>query len=536
MYNQFFGLAEAPFVLTPDPRYLYLSPRHQEALAHLRYGITEGGGFVQLTGEVGTGKTLLIRTLLDQLPENVNAALILYPFLSVHEFVAAICHDLGLDRPGASLKELIDTLNAYLLDNHARGRRTVLIIDEAQNLSREVLEQVRLLTNLETARDKLLQILLVGQPELQKLLEQNDLRQLAQRITARYNLTALSAAETAGYVTHRCRVAGAKTDLFSAAALRTVHRLAGGVPRLINVICDRALLGAYALGRARVSAPIVRRAAAEVDRERLARQRRPYRWAAAAVLVAAALVGAWWFAPPWPWFDVAATRVTARPAPAAPVASVSVPQPPAGPELEALLRDPANFTTEPQAAMAALLARWDLDYSRLTGADGCARAASAGLRCLEARGTWNNLRQFDLPAVLELRDRDGRRHHVLLMALAGDRATLELAGRRYEFATSALDRHWYGRFELVWPSSGVEETTLRAGAAGPVVQWLRESLARAGRPTAAGAGPFDERLDAEVRAFQREEGLVPDGVVGPLTLIRLAMHDPRLNIPRLAGN
>ncbi len=533
MYTRFFGLAEEPFVLTPDPRYLYLSPRHQEALAHLRYGITQGSGFVQLTGEVGTGKTLLIRTLLEQLPENVNAALILYPFLSVPEFVAAICHDLGLERPGGSLKELIDTLNRYLLENHGRGRRTVLIIDEAQNLSREVLEQVRLLTNLETTRDKLLQIVLVGQPELQPLLAQNDLRQLAQRITARYNLTALNARETAEYTTHRCRVAGARTALFSPAALRAVHRVSGGVPRLINVICDRALLGAYALGRSRASAAIVRRAAEEVGRDPRRARFHPYRWAAVAFIGLVAAIGLWRLAPLGPGFDVAATRVpNAAPAPmqaARPNAAT-----PAA-ELEGVLRDPANFTAEPQAAMAALLGRWQFDYSRLAGEGGCGRAASAGLRCLAASGTWNNLRQYDLPAVLELHDRDAGRHFVLLTGLSGERATLELAGRRHTFTTAELDRHWYGRFELLWWPPGVEEGMFGAGATGPAVQWLRDALVRAGRP-AAGGGPFDAALEAEVRAFQRAQGLLPDGVVGPLTLIRLATFDPRVRMPRLSAN
>ncbi|MBI5612210.1 MAG: AAA family ATPase, partial [Gammaproteobacteria bacterium] len=256
MYTRFFGLTENPFALPPDPGYLYLGQAHQEALAHLRYGIEQGGGFVQLTGEVGTGKTLLVRAVVERLPENVDVALILYPILSVFEFVAAICDELRVSYPAGttSIKDLIDALNAHLLKSHADGRRTVLVIDEAQNLSREVLEQVRLLTNLETTKQKLLQIVLIGQPELDGLLAQRDLRQLAQRITARYRLTSLTRRETCDYILHRCRVAGAKTPLFSRAALRWVHMLSNGVPRLINVICDRALLGAYAGGKSVVDA------------------------------------------------------------------------------------------------------------------------------------------------------------------------------------------------------------------------------------------------------------------------------------------
>src|SRR5437762_3840338 len=266
MYTRYFGLQDNPFALPPDPRYLYMSTRYQEALAHLTYGITQGGGFVQLTGEVGTGKTMMIRALLDRLPAEVDVALVLYPLLSVEEFVAVVFDDLGISRPenGTTLKNSIDHLNKNLLESHAKGRRTVLVIDEAHKLSHEVLEQVRLLTNLETTKEKLLQILLVGQPELTSLLAQADLRQLAQRITARYNLTPLTRRESAEYVITRLRVAGAQHPIFTRGALDTVHRLSRGTPRLINTLCDRALLGAYAHGKNRVTGTIVRRASAEI--------------------------------------------------------------------------------------------------------------------------------------------------------------------------------------------------------------------------------------------------------------------------------
>jgi len=233
MYTQYFGLKENPFALSPDPRYLYLSQRHQDALAHLMYGITGGGGFVQLTGEVGTGKTLMIRAMLLRLPDTVDVALVLYPFLSVRDFMVALCDDLRIKRPAEnSLKTLIDTLNTFLLENHAKGRRTVLIVDEAHRLNREVLEQIRLLTNLETTKEKLLQIILVGQPELNSLLARPDMRQLAQRVTARYNLQALLPAETRAYVRHRCQVAGAETPLFKPMALYWV--LANQAPTITS--------------------------------------------------------------------------------------------------------------------------------------------------------------------------------------------------------------------------------------------------------------------------------------------------------------
>jgi len=251
MYTSFFGLNEKPFSITPDPRYLFMSARHGEALAHLVYGVTESGGFIQLTGEVGTGKTMLVRTLLlNRMPANANVAVVLNPQLSAREFLVSICEELGVAVPEdrSSIKALIDTLNRHLLETHADGRRTILVVDEAQNLAPDVLEEVRLLTNLETAKQKLLQIILVGQEELRDLLERNDLRQLAQRITGRYHLEPLSRDETADYIEHRLKVAGALGEVFDAGAKREVFRQSQGVPRLINVICDRALLGAYSGG------------------------------------------------------------------------------------------------------------------------------------------------------------------------------------------------------------------------------------------------------------------------------------------------
>ncbi|MGD2084214.1 MAG: AAA family ATPase, partial [Chromatiales bacterium] len=245
MYESHFGLSERPFSIAPDPRYVYLSQAHEDALAHLLYGVGEGGGFVQLTGEVGTGKTTLIRSLVDQLPANVDLALIFNPRLSPRELVATVCDELHIPYPeGASLKDLIDRLNERLLASFAAGRRIVLIIDEAQALDPDVLEQVRLLTNLETTREKLLQIVLVGQPELRDALARPELRQLAQRITARYHLEPLSIEDTRNYVLHRLNVAGAKRPLFSDPAIREIQRSSGGVPRLTNVIADRSLLGA----------------------------------------------------------------------------------------------------------------------------------------------------------------------------------------------------------------------------------------------------------------------------------------------------
>src|SRR5690349_24769276 len=297
MYLSFFGLNEKPFAITPDPRYLYLSERHAEALAHLLYGINEAGGFVQLTGEVGTGKTTIVRSLLAQTPKNAEIALILNPKMTAPEFLLTICEELGIGVPDSaehSLKDLVDILSQYLLRAHANGQRVVLVVDEAQNLAPEVLEQVRLLTNLETNTQKLLQIILIGQPELRELLARNELRQLAQRITGRYHLDPLSAAETSAYVRHRLRVAGATTDIFTPPALNEVYRLSGGVPRVINVIADRALLGAYTQDRHRVASSLVRNAATEVFGKTFAPAWLPWAGAAGAGLAVIATVFLIW--------------------------------------------------------------------------------------------------------------------------------------------------------------------------------------------------------------------------------------------------
>ncbi len=250
-----------------------MSERHAEALAHLLYGINEAGGFIQLTGEVGTGKTTIVRTLLSRVPHHADVALILNPRITPVEFLLTICEELGLGLDEAdrdSVKQMVDALNRRLLSAHAEGRRIIVIVDEAQNLSAEVLEQVRLLTNLETATQKLLQIILIGQPELRELLDRTELRQLAQRITGRYHLKPLSREETQQYVRHRLRVAGASGEIFTPAALREVHRVSSGIPRVINVCCDRALLGAYTQETRKVTPALVRRAAGEVYGRRFA--------------------------------------------------------------------------------------------------------------------------------------------------------------------------------------------------------------------------------------------------------------------------
>ncbi len=266
MYKEYFGLKELPFSIAPDPRYLYMSNQHREALAHLVYGINSDGGFILLTGEVGTGKSTVCRSLLEQIPPNFDIALILNPQLTVTELLATICDELSIEYPkgNTSIKVFVDCINAYLLDAHSKGRKTVIIIEEAQNLSIEVLEQVRLLTNLETTKQKLLQIVMLGQPELNYMLSRPELRQLSQRITTRYHLSSLSKKEVTSYVKHRLSVAGTRSGLFPPSSVRKLFCLSRGIPRLINLICDRALLGAYAQGRDQVDRSMLSKAAREI--------------------------------------------------------------------------------------------------------------------------------------------------------------------------------------------------------------------------------------------------------------------------------
>jgi len=266
VYREYFSLKDLPFSTAPDPEYLYMSGKHREALAHLLYGVNSESAFILLTGEVGTGKTTLCRCMLDQLPTDCDIALILNPRLTEVELLASICAEISIDRPAdsTSVAALIDAINRYLLDSHAAGRKTLLIIDEAQNLSPQVLEQLRLLTNLETNRCKLLQIVLIGQPELRDMLDSRELRQLSQRITARFHLDPLSRQEISDYIKHRLMIAGGRHALFSPSLTGPLYRISKGIPRIINLICDRALLGAYAEGKSRVDRRILLKAANEV--------------------------------------------------------------------------------------------------------------------------------------------------------------------------------------------------------------------------------------------------------------------------------
>lgn len=566
MYTTFFGLAEPPFAITPDPRYLYLSDRHAEALAHLLYGVTHSGGFVQLTGEVGTGKTTVVRSLLSQVPDNADVALILNPRVSPLELLQGICDELRLpvaDAARSSIKQLVDVLNEYLLARHALGRRVVVIIDEAQQLSPEVLEQVRLLTNLETATTKLLQVILIGQPELRELLARTDLRQLAQRVTGRYHLEPLTREETIAYVRHRLKVAGAIGPLFTPAALHEVHRLSRGTPRLINVLCDRALLAAYTQEENRVTPALVRVAASEVHGRRVLPAWAAWSAGAVALLGVAVLGTALWLAIRTPTAAGTATGIVTSATPSGSTSleggtapgleAAGTEEPgvaPAVTNLDTASNDGAGMAlpgvatvlaahaaeTGTETAITRLFTRWGLRYDPLQGAP-CPQASAAGLECATLTGSWSQLLQLRRPAVLALADPAGNPHQVLLVQASGGQSQLALgAGNEgVTVATGDLLQHWQGQALLLWRPAFQPVRSLSYGMRGPEVRSLAELLQQAaGSHSRAPLGDqYDSALQSAVRAFQRRHRLTVDGIAGVRTQMVLdAVADTR-DVPLL---
>lgn len=545
MYTSFFGLNEKPFTITPDPRYLYMSERHGEGLAHLVYGVTESGGFIQLTGEIGTGKTTLVRTLLGQIPAEVDIALILNPELTAVEFLTAICEELGIPLPDekGSAKALVDALNRHLLDAHARGRRTILLVDEAQNLDDDVLEQLRLLTNLETAKQKLLQIILIAQPELREKLSQNNLRQLSQRVTGRYHLEPLSREESDKYIDHRLRVAGALTEIFDRRARREVFKLSGGVPRVMNVICDRALLGAYTRESRTVNKRLVRRAATEVSGQPLPPAFMKYAVPAISV-IGLMVIGA----AIWAMIDKEAPPSAETVSLAPPAESTELPQAAAGKitpaapdssgsDLEAALSRIAGESGS-DSGIPMLLSQWGIDYDPASG-PACSQAEARGYSCYFQRGSWNGIRQLDRPVVLTLTDSQGINYQPALLGLDGDTAELAMAGERMRFSVDAVSELWFGQFMLIWRPPGGTPVAISPGTQNDSVRWLRQSLAAIDenyRPPDPDSDFFDEGLQQQLVAFQRRHRLEADGLAGEKTQIIINSLIAPDGTPRLSTN
>lgn len=511
MYESHYGFAEKPFNLTPDPKYLYLSQRHTEAFAHLEFGRRERGGFILVTGEVGTGKTTLARYFLSRLDSRTATAFVLYPALTAAELLRSTLEDLHIPVPGASLKDHVDALHRFLLESREKGRDVVLLIDEAQDLSSEVLEQIRLISNLETDTEKLIQIVLMGQSELQEMLSRRELRQLAQRVTAQYHLSPLSRPETEDYVAHRLRVAGGEGKVsFTPGALAVVHQRSGGVPRLINLICDRALLAGYVQGARVVDASMVRRAAREVKGASTPEPLR--RYAALAALTAAAVIaglGLWHGRSSSAPVDAAPATVmpavppvTTAPGPNPTTASAS---PVLSPVLLALDHD-RSF----DAAVGQVQALWGPDTLERT----------------TLRTHMEQIRRLNLPVVLEM-FHPARRDtcYLALLHLEGDQAVLAGDGSPLRVPLAEVDRLWtrqavflWRDFDAVTPATDPQRTNA----------WVRQALARLGY-----SAPEPD-LALAVARFQQDADLAADGVIGARTLMTLYSRSqyPR---PRLTG-
>ncbi|GGQ10455.1 ExeA family protein [Shewanella litoralis] len=545
MYKAFYGLNDNPFSIAPNPHYMFLSDRHREALAHLTYGLGETGGFVLLTGEVGTGKTTVSRCLLQQIPDNTDTAFILNPSLTELELLATLCDELEInygDNP--TLKQLTDLISMYLLNNHKNGRNTVLIIDEAQHLRSEVLEQLRLLTNLETNTKKLLQVILIGQPELQQLLKRQDLRQLAQRITARYHLLPLNKEEIALYVLHRLQVAGRHEPLFTRKAIAALHKHSGGIPRLTNLLCERALMAGYGQAKVPIDHKMVNQAAIEVlgDIDVSADKRWPFVAAAALVLAfglsfylfnrtaideninAAALL------PPVS-ANVASSETDSAPKTVATVAQQPAQTSPAVNAEQQILRQAMLQSSSIDNAFAGLFGLWN--KQPITGLSACQAAQQQELACYQQQGNWHSIMRLNYPAVVYLQDAQANVFYGVIVERQAEQILLQLGEQQFWVNKDWFDRHFSGTFEILWQPDSVLPREIGQSSSLAQVQWLENSLAMVNQRRARLLTQFDSDLEQQLMQFQRQHGLKPDGIAGSQTLIQLNLYLSQQG-PRLA--
>ena len=566
MYNAYFNFKEAPFSIAPDPRYLYMTGQHREALAHLVYGLNSEGGCILLTGEVGTGKTTVCRCLLEQIPEHTNIALVVNPKVTAIELLETICDELKIEYPSENntIKTYIDRINAFLIDANARNEKTVLIIDEAQNLDDTVLEQLRLLTNLETNQRKLLQIIILGQPELLDILARKEMRQLAQRITARFHLNALSRNEVKAYINHRLAIAGQNAQLFPEPTISQLYRLSKGIPRLLNVLCDRSLLGTYVQNKTIVDTKTLSTAAKEVFGE-LKHVQNKSKLGNALRIAAITAVTAITITlivirlndksvetPASKVINVNSNITEEKTTEQAIVAKDTSPKEPE--EFQAISNQletqattlkssielaPVTSTSEAisdplkefihtaidknkEVAFSTLLMRWQPDYENETNISVCNDPAH-GLSCFNHRGNLNSLRKHNRPVVLKLYNDDGKIAYLVLNNLNKNKATLNTGQNTFEIDSRLIEKYWYGEFSLLWQAPPFYQQTILPGSNGEVVQWLGQQLNRlydhSGAPTIYDT--YSEELVALLKRFQKSKGLIPDGIAGPLTLIHL---------------
>ena len=529
---------------------MYMSARHQEGLAHILYGIDFGGGFVALTGEVGTGKTTLCHCLLQQLPKNIEVALILNSRLNVIELVATICDELGIsyDKEHYSLKSLIDLLNQYLLTAHANGKRTVLLIDEAQNLSLDVLEQVRLLTNLETSKTKLLRIILVGQPELKALLARQDLRQLNQRITARYHLLPLSLDETRSYIRHRLMVSNGQPDIIKDSAIRKIYKLTSGIPRLINILCDRSLLGAYSTNSPNVTAAIVNHAAEEVLAMNT-KKKTSVRVLTGLILVGvAATLGFYGLKSLWlpvhlndSNLSVADSIILIRP-------QILIPDK-APNDLNPILASRSNsnlsnntqafydWINNPELSLDAALMDSFKAWGKTSSAGNkidCHSVESTGLHCVFGKANWKDILVLNRPVVLEFSLAGKKKFHALLTGFGQNQSLIYFKGNKI-FSVADVLKYWDGYYLILEAPPVPDNNVMFYTQTSDRVLWLRYVLNSIdGKSNVEGqANYFDNELVTRIIDFQNNHQLTPDGKVGIKTLELLKNISRGLMTPHL---
>ena len=524
MYSEFFGFKELPFSITPNPRFIFLSKNHREAFAHLLYGINNHVGFIELTGEVGSGKTTILRALLGQLDdEKHRTALIFNPRLSADELLRSVCREFGVQGGDGSIDELLHSLNHFLLKESAAGRTVVLVIDEAQNLEPAVLEQIRLISNLETNTHKLIQIVLSGQPELGKVLEQDDLRQLSQRITVRFHLHPLDFEDLQAYIDHRLEIAGGwRAVTFTPGALKRVFKYSQGLPRLINVLCDRALLVAFTEETREISSRLVAKAIKELRREATSSRGR-WLWQAAAVVVAAmALIFAGFL-----------IGQQTQPVPQKPVVRPATAQQTA----ETARRIQEAFSkqlmqrSEQESAVHGFneLARlWNVrpvvKYSGAKTQSVLEKAAARrGLKLFQFSGAFPDLLHINAPCLLELRlPGMSESRFLALTAQQGEKLVIKPRLAGVESVTPIdLKGIWTGRAYIPWRNSHNLPNRINPGAGGAEVRQLQKMLTEAGMFKGAASGRFDAATQSALKAFQASNNLPTDGILGPQTLFFL---------------
>jgi len=546
MYLTHFSLNERPFSISPDPRFLFMSNRYREALAHLTYGVEDGGGFVLLTGEVGTGKTTVCRCLLQQLPENTRLAFVLNPKLNSIELLATICDELGIEYPENcdSLKVLTDKLSEYLLKCYEQGLSVVVMIDEAQNIEPEVLEQIRLLTNLETNQKKLLQIILVGQPELQEKLAKRELRQLAQRITARYHLRPLNLKETMAYVLHRIRIAGSRKSLFSRKSIEILHAETAGVPRLINTICDRALVAASSRNRNQVEHKIMRDAIHDVmggdthpDAYQPKNQPKWLIWSGVVLVLVVLVFMSYWLGQQMgkkaqqehESFEqslsadsaINTAKITSNPQ-IDPVPQY-VEQQGQNEQLSLIDRMLGNerWDNNGNWSMQKLMGLWKIEYSPIVNGLGCDYAATYGLVCKSMKGNWQQLREYNRPANLKFSAGLQGNFWGTLSSLSGTEATLHFGDRELAIRLDELSLIWTGEYQMLWQTPQGYQGDLKLGDQGAAVSWLSEKMKLLVDPKMSNTQIFDQKLRRVVSRYQSQRNITADGIVGMQTILTI---------------